>query len=132
MRRLLPCAAALALLPFASASADVRLATIFGDHMVVQQGAPVPVWGWAAPGEEVTVELAGQKKTAKADDTGKWRVTELGFQFVRNEATVQDRCFVFAKNSKIKPPPSVVIKQVNIVQALDTDFDYTAMMAGWP
>jgi hypothetical protein len=68
----------------------------------------------------------------KTSHTGKWRVTELGFQFVRNEATVQDRVFVFAKNSKIKAPPDVIIKQVNVVQALDTDFDYTAMMAGWP
>jgi len=33
-----------------------------------------PNLGWAGPGDEVTVEFAGQKKTAKADSTGKWRV----------------------------------------------------------
>ncbi|MFA5190699.1 MAG: sialate O-acetylesterase [Verrucomicrobiia bacterium] len=56
------------------AMADVTLPAIFSDHMVLQADAPVPVWGWAEPGEEVTVDLAGQKKTAKADANGKWMV----------------------------------------------------------
>ncbi len=34
----------------------------------------VPVWGWANPGEAVTVEFAGQKKTEKADANGQWLV----------------------------------------------------------
>ena len=29
------------------ARADVRLAKVFGDHMVLQRDVPVPVWGWA-------------------------------------------------------------------------------------
>ena len=37
---------------------------VFGDHMVLQRGQPVPVWGWAQPGETVTVTFAGQKKQA--------------------------------------------------------------------
>jgi len=51
--------------------AAVKLPHIFGNGMVLQQGAPVPVWGWADPGESVTVEFAGQTKktTAKADGT---------------------------------------------------------------
>ena len=44
--------------------AEVRLAGIFADHMVVQRDQPIQVWGWADKGEEVTVEFAGQ--TAKA------------------------------------------------------------------
>lgn len=61
-----------AILP--SSFAAVRLPSIFTDHMVLQRDMPVPVWGKASPGEEVTVEFAGQKKTAKADANGKWRV----------------------------------------------------------
>src|SRR4051812_31885565 len=38
-----------------AAHGDVRLAGVFGDHMVLQQRAPLPVWGWADPGERVTV-----------------------------------------------------------------------------
>ncbi|MFC1497611.1 sialate O-acetylesterase [Verrucomicrobiota bacterium] len=54
--------------------ADVRPANIFGDHMVLQREIPVPVWGTAEPGEKVTVEFAGQSKSAVADKNGKWMV----------------------------------------------------------
>jgi len=37
--------------------AELRLANIFGDHMVLQQEKPLTVWGWAEPGAEVTVTL---------------------------------------------------------------------------
>jgi sialate O-acetylesterase len=56
------------------ASADVKLAGVFGDHMVLQRGVALPVWGWADPGEEVTVTLGGQTKTATAAPDGKWSV----------------------------------------------------------
>jgi len=42
--------------------------------MVLQQGLPVPIWGWADPGEEVTVTFADQTKEATADADGKWMV----------------------------------------------------------
>ena len=38
--------------------AELKLATVFSDHMVLQRDAAVPVWGMAAPGESVTVEFA--------------------------------------------------------------------------
>jgi sialate O-acetylesterase len=56
------------------AHADVKLPNIFGDHMVLQRQMKIPVWGKADPGEKVTVKIAGQEKTATADDKGKWRV----------------------------------------------------------
>jgi sialate O-acetylesterase len=55
-------------------AAELRPASLFTDHMILQREQPVPVWGWADPGEEITVEFAGQKKTAKADGGGKWIV----------------------------------------------------------
>ncbi|WP_395741939.1 sialate O-acetylesterase [Prosthecobacter sp.] len=57
-----------------SARAELKLPAIFGDNMVLQQKQANPVWGWDAPGTEVTVTFAGQTKTAKADDKGKWTV----------------------------------------------------------
>ncbi len=57
-----------------AAQAGLKLGTPFADGMVLQRGMNVPVWGWADAGEEVTVEFAGQTRTAKADATGKWRV----------------------------------------------------------
>lgn len=56
------------------ADADVTLPTVFGDHMVLQRDAAVPVWGWAEPGESVTVAFRNQSKTATADSQGNWRV----------------------------------------------------------
>ena len=58
----------------AGASAAVKLPTVFGNGMVLQAGMPVPVWGWAEPGETVTVKFAGATVSAKADDQGRWMV----------------------------------------------------------
>jgi sialate O-acetylesterase len=57
------------------ASAEVKLPSIFTDHMVLQRNMAVPVWGWATPGEAVTVTIAGQVHKAIADEAGNWRVT---------------------------------------------------------
>lgn len=54
--------------------AEVKLASPFTSHMVMQRETKVPVWGTAAPGEEVTVVCAGQKKSVKAGANGEWRV----------------------------------------------------------
>ncbi len=58
-----------------SARAEVALPALFSDHMVVQRDEPVPVWGWASPGEKVTVTLCGQSKSGTTDAGGKWCVT---------------------------------------------------------
>ena len=58
----------------AVASAEVKLAGVFGDHMVFEREVAVPVWGWADPGEAVTVTLGGQTRTATAAACGKWSV----------------------------------------------------------
>ena len=54
--------------------AELQLASLFTDHMVLQREMPVPVWGWAEPGATITVEFAQQKKTATADGEGNWVV----------------------------------------------------------
>ena len=56
--------------------AAVNLPAILGDHMVLQQKENVTVWGWAEPGEKVTVKGSWQwfEKATKADENGKWKV----------------------------------------------------------
>jgi sialate O-acetylesterase len=54
--------------------ADVKLPAVFSDHMVLQQGISVPIWGDAAPGEEVTVSILDQTKKTVASFEGKWMV----------------------------------------------------------
>jgi sialate O-acetylesterase len=65
----------LILLTCCAARADVKPAALFGDHMVLQAESAIPVWGWADPGEAVSVSIDGQKKTATAGADGKWTVT---------------------------------------------------------
>lgn len=55
--------------------AQVKFARLFSDHVVLQRQKPIPVWGWAEPGEKVKVTLAGQSLDAKADAQGKWKVS---------------------------------------------------------
>jgi sialate O-acetylesterase len=57
-----------------SAVAEVRLAAVFGDHMVLQRGRPLPIWGWAEPGEAVRVALGGRHRETTADAAGRWQV----------------------------------------------------------
>ena len=55
--------------------ADVRLPAVFSDHMVLQRGRPVPVRGWADPGEPVTVRLRDQVRRGVAGADGRWQVS---------------------------------------------------------
>lgn len=52
--------------------ADVRLPGLFTDHMVLQRGVPVPVWGWADPGERVSVSFGAARASVVAGPDGKW------------------------------------------------------------
>jgi len=54
------------------AGAEIKLAGIFGDSMVLQRDKPIAIWGSAAPGEEVTVTLASKTAKGQADANGRW------------------------------------------------------------
>jgi sialate O-acetylesterase len=71
-----PVGAVLLLLALAPAArAEVRLPGAFGDHMVLQRDRPVRVWGWAEPGEKVSVALDTLRADTTADKDGRWSVT---------------------------------------------------------
>jgi sialate O-acetylesterase len=57
----------------ATARAEVRLPHVFGSHMVLQQQKPLVIWGWANPGETVTVKLGDANQTAVANARGEWK-----------------------------------------------------------
>ncbi|MCJ7730654.1 MAG: hypothetical protein MUO27_12395, partial [Sedimentisphaerales bacterium] len=55
--------------------ADVRLPSVIGDNMVLQQGGQVPIWGWADPRNKITITASwGGKWEATAGQDGKWTV----------------------------------------------------------
>ena len=64
-----------ALLPAYGAAAEPSLASVFGDHMVLQRERPVQIWGTADAGVELRVSLAGHATEARSDENGAWSVT---------------------------------------------------------
>src|SRR6201997_1694264 len=64
--------AAFAFTAVGAAHAEVKLPHLLSDHAVLQRDTPIRIWGWADPGETVTVHFHDQTRTATADDLGKW------------------------------------------------------------
>jgi sialate O-acetylesterase len=59
---------------FLQSNAQLTTAKLFGDHMVLQRNQDVPVWGWSAKNEKVTVKFNGQSVSTRADGQGNWKV----------------------------------------------------------
>ena len=51
------------------------VSNVFQSNMVLQRDKPINLWGWATPGEKITVTFAGNTVTATADKDRKWKVT---------------------------------------------------------
>lgn len=65
------------LLTTGTAMAQLKLAEIFGSHMVIQQNTQVVLWGWAKPGDTIRVIcswLPGQSLTVQTDAARHWAV----------------------------------------------------------
>lgn len=48
---------------------------LFQSNMVLQRDKPVAIWGWAEPGEEVSVAFTDQTQTATADKDRVWKIS---------------------------------------------------------
>jgi sialate O-acetylesterase len=57
-----------------NARADIRMPNVFGSHMVLQREKPIIIWGWANPGETVTVQLGSESRSTRANERGEWKV----------------------------------------------------------
>jgi sialate O-acetylesterase len=55
-------------------SAEPRLPHLLADHMVLQQGRLIHIWGKADQGEKITVTLAEKASSALPDASGTWSV----------------------------------------------------------
>jgi len=73
-RRLTHCVFTITLLLTLYSSAEVSLPKLFSSHMVLQRDMPIHVWGSAAVGEKITVELHGLTTSTSADNVGRWSV----------------------------------------------------------
>lgn len=61
-------------LPLVGYGAEVRIASVFGDGMVLQREKPIRIWGESAPNARIAVEFAGLTSSGVADGEGRWRV----------------------------------------------------------
>ena len=55
--------------------ADVSMPPVFSDHMVLQQGVTLAIWGSASPGERISLSFAKMNESTVADSYGNWRIT---------------------------------------------------------
>ncbi|MBL0742668.1 sialate O-acetylesterase [Chryseolinea lacunae] len=57
--------------------AQLRLAAIFDDHMVLQQQSPVPIWGWSYSTQDISIKVSWDTTTVKVktDNTAFWGTT---------------------------------------------------------
>src|SRR5882757_7108115 len=53
---------------------QVKLPRLISDGMVLQRGVEIKAWGWAGPGETITVKFDGETQSAVTGDDGKWLV----------------------------------------------------------
>lgn len=56
----------------ANVSAEIKLPKVFADHMVLQRGQNVALWGWAEPGESVQIQTPFERQQMTANEEGKW------------------------------------------------------------
>ena len=54
--------------------AELSVPNFFGDHMVLQRGIPLPVWGIGESGSAVKVSFGEQSHETKVQEDGQWRV----------------------------------------------------------
>lgn len=66
----------------AERTSRLLLPKVFGDHMVLQSGKPIPIWGKSKPQTPVSVQLGKVIKKTVSDDSGRWDV-----HFPAREAT---------------------------------------------
>lgn len=99
MKRICWLALAAVLAPVSALQADVKLPHVFADNMVLQRDQVLKIWGWADPGEEVTVSVAGQTVSDRAGDDGTWQVSLKPLQVgAPIEVNVQGKNAITLKN----------------------------------
>lgn len=88
------------LLGLLSLTAEVKLNSLFSDHMILQKGVQVPVWGTADDGEKVSVSFNGQTMSTSAVN-GKWMLKLSPMPYV-----------LTAKSMKITGKNTIVIHDI--------------------
>lgn len=65
-------ALAAAMVTFVPLNAQMTLASVLADHMVLQRRAPIHIWGWSSQADQIHVEFNGVSAITTASDLGTW------------------------------------------------------------
>ncbi len=139
----------LILLTVRVAPAEVRLAALFSDHMVLQRDAPVHVWGFADPSERGEVKFRGNHAPFETDKLGRWSVylpagnaggpfaltVQSGKRIVLNDVLVGDLWVAsgqsnmqFKMSDRLKNGPAEIAQatypQLRLLTVIDTFADH--------
>jgi sialate O-acetylesterase len=86
----------------------LKVHAIFNSNMVIQRGKPIKVWGWAKPGEKVSVQLGKDKAEAAAvEGKGRWEVT-----FPAREASAEPQDLIVMAGTEKSAMTNVVVGDV--------------------
>lgn len=55
-------------------AAQIRLPQLVANGMVLQRDAPLNIWGWASPGEKISMKFKGKQYKTRADGKGNWTI----------------------------------------------------------
>lgn len=64
----------LLLITYTLAHAQLRLPKLISDGMVLQRDVPLRIWGWATPGERITVRFNNKSYKAVSGANGQWQI----------------------------------------------------------
>ena len=75
--RITLCLLVLFIIPSFKIDAQLRLPVVFDDHMVIQQRTAAPIWGWAHPSQNVTINVSWDTTTVrtKASNGTFWKTS---------------------------------------------------------
>jgi sialate O-acetylesterase len=65
---------AVPLFSFFFASANIRLPQLVGDHMVLQRDRNIKIWGWASPGEKISLSFNGREEHTITKPDQSWMI----------------------------------------------------------
>jgi len=74
------------LITMSIAQAQVKLASVFTDEMVIQRDLPVNIWGTASVNEELKILFKGKTYHGQADNEGSWLITLPSQQAKTNQS----------------------------------------------
>lgn len=92
----------------ASPAGALKVHAIFASNMVIQRDKPIKIWGWAKPGQAVSVELGGEKADSTAGEgKGRWEVT-----FPARQASAEPQSLVVVAGEAKVAMTNVVVGDV--------------------